>query len=208
MKFRISKHHQSCKTLPLNLFLDIIDGGKLSLLNIRGKSRSSELEDAWENIFKEYQDLTGNKGADKTLERIKNLSILNVQVDILSKALISLAMGYHKDTIRFINSNGIRTKIRRKSFNKDFKRAQSELKSMKFYLKTQQDQIKGISKRANNIREDFTSLLLQLSQFLGYKYDTKNHTVFEFAVAVKAMNNHFKQLKKQQKNKTDYGKRA
>lgn len=197
-----SRYYRNCSELPLSSFIELLDSGNLKNLVISGRPKKSTLDKVWKSIFEEYQMLMGSKSDIMLLRQFKNVYSLKFKIDMLSNSLISLGIGgYHAETIKFLNQNGIRTTIKRTTFVDDFRRAQSEIKSMYIHLKQVESQLEAMTETKHNVREDFTRILLQLSKFLGYNY-SKSHTVFEFTVAVKEMQKFITEQNKQ------HGKRA
>jgi hypothetical protein len=63
------KYYDSCKTLPLRIFFDIIESGNIELLVIDGKVDKAELIEAWEGIINEYADLDDNHTINDVLDK-------------------------------------------------------------------------------------------------------------------------------------------
>lgn len=184
--FRKPKYYNSCKTLPLSIFIDVLEDEKnIDKLVISGKVKTDYLFLLWENIFEEYNELNGSGSSKAMLRKSKFISKQKIKIIVLSRALNSLAMKYHLPTILFLKEQGFRTEIRYKTFFEDFKKANAELKGIISQVEQAEQELKGNEKI--DVRKEFTQTLLSLSKFLGFNY-SKENTVYEFCQAVKLMN--------------------
>lgn len=187
-----TRYYDSCKTLPLSIFIDVLEDEKnINKLIISGRLKNDKLIELWEGIFEEYNKLTGNGSSAAILRKSKFISKQKIKIMVISRALNSLAMKYHLPTILFLKSQGLRTEIRYKTFFEDFKRANTELKGLISEVEQAEKEIKGSEKI--DVRKQFTQTLLSLSKFLGYDYRADNKTVYEFCMAVKLMNESIKE---------------
>jgi len=99
-------YHQSCSTLLLSHFFEIMITGDLSWLIINGNTLPSQLEEAWDTIIAEYTSLIKTEKTDDIFMLYKKIKQTQFLMDYVDKCIDALKVKYDADLAAWLGEKG------------------------------------------------------------------------------------------------------
>jgi hypothetical protein len=166
---------QRCSEVTLDEFIDCLVNGNLRRLARSGSPTDEELQAAWEKVYGEYVELSGNHSYSYYFSLVKSISVLQTKLQLANMLLRHGAI----ETLKELGYSGDAKKIIAK-----MKREIIELQAKQKEL----ERFKEESKNETMKESDFIAWIIHVSKYLGYHIDRKTVTVSEFMAANKIMN--------------------
>src|SRR5699024_1184652 len=145
----------------------------------------------------EYQNAMNSKRSKQFLNSIRYVVMMRNRLLILKRLVRANSHGYNRELSELLNQNGIRTRVSYSTMEQDLMRVLTEIKGLESQLNSREEDLKKEEK--TNIRQDFSRLMLRLSEHYGFNYSAKEHSVYDFCEAVKMMNESIKEANKKTK---------
>ncbi len=154
----------SVYTLPLQLWIDVNVSGDTTLIP------------NWHEIFEQYCDLTGDKNAGEIFATERTISVLKQKIYIVKLIVAQLANSYDADLIAILRNEFF-------FFTENLDEILSLLISDEVALEVAEAELVKITasngdKKATEF--DYTSNIIALSKFQGWRIDTKIVTLAEY----------------------------
>lgn len=199
-----AKIYTSISDMPLYNFIKCLLSSDLSYMKKeKGLIKPSKLRKAWENIFAQYLEKSGNESNQVLLHSLKRYQVLVNKIKLIDSNIEMLSITYSNDIAYMMKKLGYPV-----NEIKDREKYMQQLVDISKRAKTLVFQANKIKKDLDNFNEnassesvtedDFNEILIILSKNQGYRLDAKEITVLEFVLLLKVNT---------EKNKTD-GERA
>lgn len=188
--------YNSFDTIPFKLFLTVTKTGDLTLLSDENKLYK-DLNEAWDNINKEFKKLDPNKTIEKTLQTLIDIEEYQTQYNFLEIAVKSLRFDRDLDLENKIREQGFElTEI---NFLEDLSKVENESKALLVFIKEAESQLPKIdNKSATNIDE----VILGYCAFTGLQYTDTNQITGNQYYALKKLFDEKLKVLREQKSKT------
>lgn len=190
------KIHESCKTLRLGAFIEVMCHNNYDRLIIKGSPTPEQLEEAWEKIYTEYADLSGGDiNYSAMLAVLKSYGEAYTRLIAATAAVRSLRVGYNETAEEVLMKLGYNCKF--KQHEGDFEKYMNEVRSMEKQLKNVHLMFEKVKQDWENFmkqqkkkqltEKDFLAYVAAVSKFIGY-HISLNITVADFAAKSNLMN--------------------
>lgn len=188
----LSNLYQACNECPLDVFFDCLVDGKLERLVKFGKATQKELAEAWEKIWFEYCDLTGNPEYRNMLTLIRDVSYLENKMLTIRLCLQKIIHTPDEKCISILVKYGYRQKFDHSDpvkFYQDIQMVINQSKTIEIEILQKRKEIEKQKevKHGKITAGYFDQMLLTMSKYMGYRLDRKILTVSEYALIVKMM---------------------
>lgn len=198
------KYYKSITDTPLCNYIDCLIEKNLAYLVISGEPDRSVLEEVWESMLQEYADAMGDEAYDLYLTCLKELTILELRLNMVHSGVTILKMLYDKTYADKINEI-LRTSFKfdwtdQGTYQAELTRCLNRSKSIEIQIQLKQSQLKAQQEKFTGeakkpTREYFQSLLITLSDHS--KYEIKDTiTVYQFLDRIRRFNAYCKQAGK------------
>lgn len=196
----------SAKELPFDKFIKIACEKDLKPLIISGEPPQEVLEEAWLNIYVEYND-TIDPEFKVGLEGTVQTEVLRTKVKIVAAVIeqmmplfnpenpnsprLFIYNATHVDTLRKLGFSANSFKLDEndvEACQKDLMRIATRTKSWVLQINIK-DKEKADGQSRNNVSLDevFTRMIIELGKYFGFKVKPSEYTTYEFAVAFNGM---------------------
>lgn len=182
-------YYNDISNLPLNVFIDILDTNNVELLIVDQDPGQKVLQTAWNAIFSEYSKLTNSTQTKSILNIIKYINVTRIKVELIQACIVALSSDYYEALAVFLKTQGIRTEVRKETLLDDLRRVKSELKRFILLVNEKQNELDAMANEEVNIRQDFSLVLIQISQALGFRFSSRDNTVLDFCMSIKNIKN-------------------
>jgi hypothetical protein len=105
------KLYRTCEACPLQVFLDCLFDNDFSGLIVRGEASPQQMQQAWQELYQEYCEISDSQGLQQSVTAIKELNIGLSKIMFLDAALKVLELAVAPDVVAMLNENGIKTNI-------------------------------------------------------------------------------------------------
>jgi hypothetical protein len=171
-----------CSEVTLDEFIDCLLNGNLRRLLRAGEATDAELQKAWECLYSEYSELSGDKAYAYMFSLMKSVSVLRAKLVIMQDFLSS----GNTERLRKIGYTGDTNKIIARA-----KREAVELASKEKELEKMQD------KQDRTVKEsDYDDWIISVGKYLGYGIKRKEILLSEFLSATRAMQREYEAKRK------------
>lgn len=196
--------YNSCDTLRLSIFIDILVDGNLKRLVRFGFIPEATLKKTWDAIFQEYMELTKNDSHTQMFNTVKEYSVLRNKVSIAETLLQGIAFNKNEALIKALKTVGINFKFTEESFEADFKKAIAKIKTWVFRADKLYRELQNNPDEKEGVRKsDFGDLLAELSSFQGYHLAPNKITVSEYAAVLNRFKKHVEDGKRRKNNRVN-----
>lgn len=173
--------------LPLDRFIDCLVDRKLERLIRSGSASLRELGEAWERIFWEYCEQSGTQGHVNIFQAAKRAGQIETKLLAMRIAFWTLSQRYSQpavDALKRFNCHGEFPIDNPGKYEADLKKVHGRISGVELELqmiRAEQEKIRQEQEKGKAItREDFTSQIVALSSFQGYRMNPHEVTVSEF----------------------------
>lgn len=184
----LSNLYQACNECPLDVFIDCLVDGKLERLVKSGKASQKELVEAWEKIFIEYCDLSGESNIKRLIYLSKNIGYLRSRIIAIQLCVYVLSTKKSDSCIDQLKNMGFNMNFSDESMLEDLKKVIAASKSHELELtikSTEYEKMVNQGEKAKIKSSYFDNLLIDLSRFMGYRIKKNELTVNEFIIIKK-----------------------
>lgn len=152
-------------TIPAKTFFKIQQTGDLTLLS-NEKKTDKELHDAWEEIVKKDQEITGDKKGNRIINLIVKVEKLHIHLETLEMAFVSLKKNRNSELENILKEYGY--KLTEENFTQDLETAQREAKSIKVRISRFETELKRLlpTKNQHQKQETFEDILVSIFAIL------------------------------------------
>lgn len=179
---------------------------------IYGKATYKQINDAWEQLFTEYCELSGSP----QYQRLVNLSreIGGLQSKLLSIRLCVRVLGYRYSaravsTLKRFGYNYKFNPLDAEGYVRDLKAVMIKSRSVEIALDQSLAEYEKLLKESDGkslTEDDFQRVLIELSKFMGFRINAKEITVSEYVAMIKRREREVEHLLgKQVTNKKAHG---
>jgi hypothetical protein len=178
-----SNLYQDCNECPLDVFIDCLINHKLERLIKSGEASQKELSEAWEKLFIEYCDLSGDKNMKHLIHLSKNIGYL--QCRILAAQLCVYVLSNRKSDacVEQLKLMGFNGNFNEASIADDLKSVIATVKSFEIDLQRKALEYEKIVNEGGKAKLEssyFDNMLVDLSKFMGFRLKKNELTVNEF----------------------------
>lgn len=165
-----------CSEVTLDEFIDCMLNGNLKRLDRTGAAAEAELQQAWERLYSEYTELSGNKAHSYYFALYKTVCSMRLKLHI---AQLILNDPENAD-ISELKSLGYRGNINSIIARLKFESVELQVKEKELQKMT--------DKKTGTIKDDdFDEWIVSVGKYLGYQIRRKEMILSEFLAANKAM---------------------
>ncbi|MDR1347349.1 MAG: hypothetical protein LBJ63_02815 [Prevotellaceae bacterium] len=164
-----------CSEVTIDEFIDCMINGNLKRLLRSGEADEIMLQEAWECLYSEYSELSGNRQHKYYFALYKSVYAMKLKMHIAQ--LILTDPQINLDDLHALGYKG------------DVKSIVARLKFETVELQTKEKELKKITdKETGTIKEsDFDDWIVSVGKYLGYQIKRKEMILSEFLAANKAM---------------------
>lgn len=193
-------YHRSCKTLPLEAFIQAYCNNDLSGILRSGESDPEELQSAWNEILFDYASLFKTKESDYLFNLSKEIGTLNHHIIYVQYAVEYLRYRYRESFAQELRNFGYTVPLfEEENYRQSLELILSLAKSKVFELNNLQDEYDRLNKTSSGkaqSEDEFIKTVSMLSKYQGYHIDTFSTTVYRF---VMTFNNYLTEMAVRQK---------
>jgi len=205
-----SNLYQGCNECPLDVFIDCLVNNKLERLIKSGEASQKELAEAWEKLFIEYCDLSGDKNIKHLIHLSKNIGYL--QCRILAARLCVYVLSNRKSDvcIEQLKLMGFNGNFNEASIADDLKSVIATVKSFEIDLQRKALEYEKLVNEGGKSKLEsgyFDNMLVDLSKFMGYRLKKNELTVNEFMVIKSKYQKEMELLSNNPRNKSAEGQK-
>lgn len=197
---RIARKHKTCKRLnlytacsntPLDVFIDCLVNNNLRRLIIHGHYESHELNRAWQRIWHEYCELSGNNQFLSAINLIKKAGYLKGRLFAIQLACQVLSLKHDEFCIEYLKKQGYNYNFDHNDpeyLQKDLDTVIRRTASIELEIMRTEKEIQKIEETSGGRKVDesyFNIALSRLSKYQGYHIDRSKTMVSEFIVICK-----------------------
>lgn len=179
--------YTSCHKIPLNLFRECYCENNLQALIIKGHPPLTELQNAWEKLYEEFNDLRKGDNYQASTDKIYEINKLRLKIEFTQKVLqLFQSSVYSKDVNEKLKAIGINIDLNpdnEKDFYTGVKKIVSKVK--KWYTDLEELRVELGNIQVNevqdySINDYFDDTLDAISKFNGYRVKETDVTVAQF----------------------------
>jgi hypothetical protein len=165
-----------CSEVTLDEFVDCLLNGNLRRLLREGEASEEELAGAWEKLYGEYAELSGNKGHQYFFELYRQVYVMRLKI-YLAQVILSAPGQVDMADLSTLGYSG------------DVKGVVACLKRDMLVLKGKEKELEKIQgEKEGSLREaDFDDWIIAVGKYLGYGIRRKEMLLSEFLAANRAM---------------------
>ena len=193
-------YHRSCKTLPLDSFIEVYFNYNFSVLLISGQYDPNEVQHAWNEILFDYGRLIKSETSDYLFQLSKDIALLQWHITYVNCSVVYLEKQYDEDIANELRNLGyVVPQFTDDNYQQGLDRITTLVKRIVFdhgNLVDEYNRISNIKEGKKQSEEDFISTIMMLSKHQGYNIDRKTTTVFDFT---QIFNNYLTEMKVRQK---------
>lgn len=201
-------YHQSCQTLLLSHFWEIMLTGNLRWLIISGQPSEQQLLDAWEAIVAEHSELVKTDKSNNLFDLYHKISNTEWQLALVDKCLNALKQQYDADIAAILNDRGfgiVEPSDDREVYLRSLYAIETDAKTLIILLNQYKSQYKSMHPEStdeltevNRVR--YEKELAILSKFQGYRIKKEEITVLEYCAIINTYLEYIKLQKKEGKH--------
>lgn len=201
----IPTYHRSCKTLPLEAFIQAYCNNDLSGLVIEGPADIG-LQDAFNEIMFEYSGLIKSDNSDYLFQLQKDIAILQHHIIYVDYSVPFLKLRYDEEIAQEVRSLGYEVPaFTNPNYEKSLDRILSLAKTKVFEHGNLVDEYNRLNKTVEGKKQsedEFLRTVIMLAKYQGYQIDRAKTTVYEFA---QIFNNYLSEMKIKERQLEKYG---
>ena len=188
-----TKLHTTCYTLPLNAFIDALVDNNYTGLVLSGRPTESEISDAWEQIYTQYTEISGNSLFTAYATKLKDYGRTLTKMNILISSIEVLSLMYNADVVQALNDVGFKCTFDQndiEAYMADLDKLSNYANSVSVKLKYASGQLDEAKQQMNNkaaTRADFVNSIAIVSKYMGFKIDPTCTAVAEFVTYQKML---------------------
>lgn len=197
--------HQSCSTLPLHNFWEILIDGDLRWLIINGNPSEDQMRNAWEGIGEEYMGLINNPKAQSIFLLSKKIEQAEWQKEFIEKSIKALKFQYDSDIADWVSELGygiVEYSTNRETYLKSLISIELSAKTLIVLLNQYRAEYEFYKEKAGETvsnqspaerRFSYAKEIALLSRFQGQRLIKEKITVLEYCAII---NNYLEENKK------------
>lgn len=170
----------SCNQLTISAFIYIITSNDLSPLG----GGISKREYAWQLIWAEYTELTGDKKSNHLLSLMKEFYVSQHKIAIIQTIVDAICERHDDGLTAQLRVLGFRFKFdisQPEQYRKDLERTVTQSKSLIVRLNNAYNELQKLNNdNSKATPSDFDLIMAELSKFQGYRIDPNICTVSEY----------------------------
>ncbi|RYE40024.1 MAG: hypothetical protein EOP48_25150 [Sphingobacteriales bacterium] len=190
------KTYTSCADLPLYNFIKIAVTGDLTWIYAEQKKpwhRHGDEKGIWQDIFAEYNELSGNRNSAHVYVLVRLITSLNNKLRIVHSAVDVLSRQYNKSLCDMLIKMGFRFSFSPETLVQDLQFTLTNAKSMFIKREEAEKEYAEMNKDSKRASEkDYNALIAQLSKYMQFKIDPKTTSVLDFISYIEAFNQEHK----------------
>ena len=198
-------YHRSCKTLPLEPFIQAYCNADLSGLIIEGTPEPDKLQYAWNEVMFDYSGLLKSEKSEYLLSLSWEIAALQHHIIYVDYSVIALKYKYNEHLVNGLAEIGYSVPaFEDKNYQAELNRITSLAKSKIFDLGNLTDEYNRLNKTVEGKKQsedEFIKTVMMLAKYQGYAIDRKITTVFDF---VQIFNNYLAEMQVKEKQLEKY----
>ena len=198
-------YHRSCKTLPLEAFIQAYCNNDLSGLIIEGEPDNG-LQDAFNEIVFEYSGLIKSENSDYLFHLQKDIAILQHHIIYIDYAVSFLQLKYDEEIATEVRSFGYAVpQFTDSNYNESLDKIKSLAKTKVFEHGNLVDEYNRLNKTVEGKKQsedEYIRTVIMLAKYQGYQIDRYKTTVYDFA---QIFNNYLSEMKIKERQLEKYG---
>lgn len=197
-------YHRTCKTLPLQAFINASCNNDLSGLLIEGEAKQDELLEAWSEIVFDYSGLVRTENSEHLFSLKKQIAIMQHHIIYIDYAVQFLRIKYDQEIADEVRSFGYDVlEFENEGYQKALNRIESLAKTVVFEhgnLVDEYNRLTNTVEGKKQTEDEFIRTVVMLAKYQGYNIDRLTCTVYEFA---QIFNNYLSEMKVREKQLTN-----
>lgn len=189
-------YHQTCNTLILSHFFEIMITGDLTWLIIKGNVLPSQLEEAWESIIEEYTSLIKTDKTDNIFLLYKKIKQTEFLMQFIEKTIDALKIQYDEEVASWLSERGfgvVEYSEDREIYLKSLNAIRTGAKMLVVMLNQYNAEYKNLNKDKVEVsvqqsesekRFSYEKELSLLSRYQGQRINKQTITVMEYAAII------------------------
>lgn|SRR5690554_3640847 len=159
--------YDSLDTLSIVIYYRICESGNVNLLNPQKEDISvDELQQIWDSIHNEFQDLDNNHLSKKILMLSKNYDYYILKYEVVNRSVEALKFAYDDYLISILKKNGF--KITKSNYLEDLERIKIDSEGLLIKAKHFKSQLPKPDTVENNDKISIEDILSSYSMVLGF----------------------------------------
>ena len=181
--------YQSCKDLPLSVFIDCLADETRAPLVKEGKPPAAVIAEAWLSIYSEYCGLIGGVQIKAMIGKSREVAVLSSRINRIGLLIRAAANSGHEDILQALREEGFTVSM--ETLNADLNRIAGSLVPlrMKMDMLSAPEKEDGRKKKAAPTEDDFEMTLLEISKHEGRDIGM-DITVKKYCLLVKRLQAH------------------
>lgn len=185
----------TCGEVKMSVFVQCIVKGDYSGLISQGKPSNEQLNQAWEQLFNEYINLSGDLSVKKLLSLLKEIAILSNRLMLIEMIVSQLAVEHVP---------GLADQLRKLGFRFQYAEGENLMRELELTIaqsKTQLVQLNQAKAELEEMRstdnkqataQDFEMQISAIEEFKGVAIDIDTYTVARYCADVNRMKLRYK----------------
>lgn len=171
--------YNGCDTLPLSVFLEVLETGNTKKLVRFGIMPEKKRTDLWEKIFEEFREMIKDTSHVHSFSIMRFITYQRTKILILTHCMKSLMIQYNEKVADVIRAFGFQ--MAKERMMKDLKRINGQIKRMEVEIEEKEKELKEMEKDQGE-KDGFRLLIMSAAKFQGYRIDLEKTTVKEFSL--------------------------
>ena len=201
-KTRSSNVWSHCHQITLDRFIRCLLHNDFSVLRRSGNPSQRELSQAWEHLYMEYCDLSGDNQQRRILMISREVGLLESKLLMIQSAVMVLSIRYSQKMVDLLHQIGYNYTIDPSDPVRYMETLERILKKSKIITVSLEQKRYEYEQLTNEIKGEplteqyFEELMVELSRFLGDFIRTRDVTVTEFIAIRKRFDKEIKETEK------------
>lgn len=185
--------YKSLDTLPYKVFLKIAeDETKINLLSTDENSNDEVLKIIWNDLLKEYEELSNQKEEPRLFNMRKEISYLECKHKIIAFSLVALDFDYNQELVDLLSSYGYT--VTKENYYNDLEKVDRESQGLVLKIKRIKNAMPKEKKSGQKVSID--RIFAFYSSVLGYDFDYNTVSVTKVLALQDQVNDKIKALEK------------
>lgn len=197
----------SIRTLPLSKFIDISCDNNLTALADKKESytdtNNMQLQAAWMRILSEFYLVSGDEQATRYVELLSQMEGIRFRAAYMDFLLFALSEHYSEDIAAVIRTEHPRFAFTEATYLEEIEYVKTIEKRHSITYQTlkaefeSMEKVKGADKTTDEKRISLMQTKSAINKHDGYAAVTLEGSTYEFALGIRRLQDHYKQLERQ-----------
>lgn len=192
--------YQDCR-LELDRFLDVLYDKDFDRLIIEGRPTEAALKEAWNKIYLQFTEISGEGSYNEVLDKVTKINTLNAKIYLIDGIVKHLKIGFDPILVKMLNEMGFPCDLKEdEDPEKKLKMVVARAKRLVIEMDIAQKDLDKLQEvhQGTTGREYYEDWLDALSKHRTYAVKAKDITVSQFCRAIKKLSD--ESIKQARKN--------